>query len=440
MNKPILIVFLLALAAGGAFVVFSRRQEGGFTVAAQPDVETVVPVTPGWGSVMAEARVVPARHAALSMPISGIVDEVPVAENDRVLAGQVLIRLQNGSAQAGVAEAEAALGSAQARLAEMQAGARSQEIAAARAELDAAQAELDLFREDPRSADLAAAEASLAEAQASLADVMEGPGKNEVTEALADRGNAQAELQRAQAAYDAVKWDPAIQSRPESVQLQQATNNYEAASAHHEELIKGASKAEIAGAQARVRKAKAELDRVRSPATVSEIAAAEAKVRKARAQLELLQAGTRPEQVQQAEADVRAAEAALRQARIALTETELRAPFKGIVASMDVRTGEPVEMGKMVARLADVSTWLIETDDLTEIEVVHVWEGAPATITFDAIPDLELSGTVVRVKPYGEEKKGDMTYTVLVEPEQHDDRLRWNMTAVVSIDSTSRTE
>jgi HlyD family secretion protein len=440
MNKPILIALVLALAAGGAFAVFSRRQDNRFTAAAQSDVETMVPVTAGWGSVIAEARVVPARHAALSMPISGIVDEVPVAENDHVLAGQVLLRLQNGREQAGVAKAEAALRSAQARLAEMQAGARSQELAASQAELDTAQAELDLLREDPRSEDLAAAEASLAEADASLADVMEGPGKDEVTEALANRANAQAELQRAQAAYDGVKWDPAIQSRPESVQLQQATNNHEVASAHSEELIKGASKAEISAAEAGVWKAKAELDRVKSPATASEIASAAAKVRKARAELELLQAGTRPEQIEQAEADVRAAEADLQQARIALTETELRAPFKGIVASLDVRTGEPVEMGKMVARLADVSTWLIETDDLTEIEVVHVWESAPATITFDAIPELELSGTVVRVKPYGEEKRGDMTYTALVEPEQHDDRLRWNMTAVVSIDATSGPE
>ena len=440
MNKPILIAFVVALAAGGAFAVFSRRQDSRFTAAAQSDVETMVPVTAGWGSVIAEARVVPARHAALSMPISGIVDEVPVAENDHVLAGQVLLRLQNGREQAGVAKAEAALRSAQARLAEMQAGARSQELAASQAELDTAQAELDLLREDPRSEDLAASEASLAEADASLADVMEGPGKDEVTEALANRANAQAELQRAQAAYDGVKWDPAIQARPESVQLQQATNNYEVASAHHEELIKGASKAEISAAEAGVWKAKAELDRVKSPATASEIASVTAKVRKARAELELLQAGTRPEQIEQAEADVRAAEADLQQARIALTETELRAPFKGIVASLDVRTGEPVEMGNMVARLADVSTWLIETDDLTEIEVVHVWESAPATITFDAIPELELSGTVVRVKPYGEEKRGDMTYTALVEPEQHDDRLRWNMTAVVSIDATSGPE
>jgi HlyD family secretion protein len=440
MIKPILIALVLALAAGGAFLALSPRQESRFTAAAQSDVETAVPVTAGWGSVIAEAKVVPARHAALSMPVSGIVDEAPVAENDHVLAGQVMLRLHNGRKQAGVAKAEAALRSAQARLAEMKAGARAQELAASRAELDTAQAGLDLLREDPRSEDLAAAEASLSEAEASLAGVMEGPGKDEVTEALANRANARAELQRAQAAYDGVKWDPAIQARPESVQLQQATNNHEVASAHHEELIKGASKAEISAAEARVRKAKAELDRVKSPATASEIAAAEAKVRKARAELELLQAGTRPEQVQQAEADVQAAEAGLQQARIALTETELRAPFKGIVASMDVRPGEPVEMGKMVARLADVSTWLIETDDLTEIEVVHVREGAPATITFDANPELELSGTVVRVKPYGEEKRGDMTYTVLVEPEQHDDRLHWNMTAVVSIDSTSRTE
>jgi HlyD family secretion protein len=34
----------------------------------------------------------------------------------------------------------------------------------------------------------------------------------------------------------------------------------------------------------------------------------------------------------------------------------------------------------------------------------------------------------------GENKRGDIVYTVIVQPERHEERLRWNMTAVVAIE------
>ena len=65
---------------------------------------------------------------------------------------------------------------------------------------------------------------------------------------------------------------------------------------------------------------------------------------------------------------------------------------------------------------------------------MRVREGAAATITFDALPGLELAGRVLQIRPLGENKQGDMTYTVVIQPDQLDDRLRWNMTAAVAIE------
>ena len=90
--------------------------------------------------------------------------------------------------------------------------------------------------------------------------------------------------------------------------------------------------------------------------------------------------------------------------------------------------------GSPIIRLADLSAWQIETDDLTELNVVRVAEGAPASITFDAIPGLKVAGKVSRIKPLGENKQGDMTYVVIIAPDQVDPRLRWNMTAAVAIE------
>jgi HlyD family secretion protein len=81
--------------------------------------------------------------------------------------------------------------------------------------------------------------------------------------------------------------------------------------------------------------------------------------------------------------------------------------------------------------MADTSNWEIETSDLTEFDVVGIKPGNTVKLTFDAIPDLQLQGTVSRVRPIGEDNRGDTVYKVVVKPTQNDPRLLWNMTAVV---------
>jgi multidrug resistance efflux pump len=84
-----------------------------------------------------------------------------------------------------------------------------------------------------------------------------------------------------------------------------------------------------------------------------------------------------------------------------------------------------------VAVLADFSQWQVETDDLTEIEVPDIYLGQKVTVTPDALPDLELSGTVEYISDLFEEKRGDVTYTARILLDESDPRLRWGMTVVV---------
>ena len=83
--------------------------------------------------------------------------------------------------------------------------------------------------------------------------------------------------------------------------------------------------------------------------------------------------------------------------------------------------------------LGDLTEFRIETEDLTELGVVSLAAGDSAIITFDAIPDLELEGTLARIRPFGRDRLGDIVYTVIVVPDEQDERLKWNMTAVVDI-------
>ncbi len=131
----------------------------------------------------------------------------------------------------------------------------------------------------------------------------------------------------------------------------------------------------------------------------------------------------------------KAAQAGRDLAAAQLKNATLVAPFAGVVMKLDIAPGEYAAPGAAVLLLADTSAWQVETTDLTELNVAEVSEGAPAAVTFDAIPDLELPGRVSTVEPYGESKQGDIVYTVSIILDRQDPRLRWNMTAKVSIES-----
>jgi HlyD family secretion protein len=130
---------------------------------------------------------------------------------------------------------------------------------------------------------------------------------------------------------------------------------------------------------------------------------------------------------------VASAEAALAQARIALADAELKAPFDGTIVTLNNKVGELATPGVFVVRLADLSALRIETTDLTELSISRIRTGDAATITFDALPGVKLTGKVTRIDEYGRNRQGHIVYTVYVLPDTRDNRLRWNMTASVSI-------
>ena len=382
--------------------------------------------------VTVDARVVPVQSAELSLPLNGIAAEVLVAEGETVEAGQVLVRLKATQQAAAVAQAEAQVVRAEARLAELMAGARAQEVAAAQAALDGAEARLSRVQNGALPEEVTGTRAALAEAQAALQKVLEGASDQQTIAAEADLANAEAIRRQAQAAYDRVAGNADIGARPEAAQLEQATNAVNAAQARLADLQRGASSADISAARARVQRAQAQLDLL-SAANPADVAEAEALVRQSQAQLDLIEAGVRVETIAVAEADVQAADAALAQAQAALADMELRAPFAGSVASLQAVVGEQITAGAPVAVLGDLTRWQIETEDLTEFDAVNVKPGDAVTIAFDALPDLQKDGIVKVVRPIGENNRGDIVYTLVIEPSEHDARLLWNMTAVVTM-------
>jgi HlyD family secretion protein len=442
MRKWIIILGATALVAVGAWWVIAN-QGSVETFISRPLAEsgptTDSPVRAS-RAIAAEAKLTPLQYADLSMAASGLVDEVLVVEGQSVQAGDVIVRLMSDRETIAIAQAQASVEKARAHLEKLLNGPLPEEIAAAQAGVDAAMARLALLQEGARPEDIAISQAALAAAQASYQQVAAGPDDGALIAAQAELENARAALQQAQNAYNRVSWRGDIGALPEAAALQQASNNFEAAQARYDDLAAGADVNQLARAGAEVRQARASLERVQASATANEIAAAEAEVRRAQAQLDLLMAGARPEDIAAARSDLVQAETVAMQQQLALADKELRAPFAGVIAGLDLRSGQQVAAGVPVAQLADTSAWLVETSDLTEISVVDVHEGDRVEVQVDALPEMTFSGVVERIKPLGENVQGDITYKATIRLDENDPRLRWNMTAAVLIEPDDKNE
>lgn len=118
--------------------------------------------------------------------------------------------------------------------------------------------------------------------------------------------------------------------------------------------------------------------------------------------------------------------------RAALANAEVRAPFAGTITNLNLKVGEFDSADQTVATIADFSSWVVKTTDLTELDVVKIKDGQTVTLTLDAIPGLILHGAVQSISTNYTEKEGDIDYVVTIAVTDQDPRLRWGMTAQVT--------
>lgn len=411
---------------------------------ASSDAATAIPPIRAGNNVLVEGRIVPAREAALSLGTGGKLTQVTVAEGDTVSAGQLLLRVDDAQYVTAVHQAEAALAAAEANLANLEAGARSEEIAAADAAVAAAEASLLVVQAQVESARAgsAQAKAQIEQAQAALADLKAGATAEEIEIAQINIKRAENQLWAAQTTRDGVG-GAVDRGHAQDYDLDNAEANigiaYEGlriARLELQRLERGPRAGAVAQSEAAIRIAEAGEESVAAQVAVSEaqVESAKAAIDQAKANANLTRAGARLGDLDAAKAAIDQAKASLEAALIAVEELALYAPFDGTVVQIDIEEGERVAPLTPLVHLADLSTWEIETDDLTEIDVVKIAVGQSAAITPDALSDLELTGTVIAIDNLYEEKLGDVTYTVRLRLNESDPRLRWGMTVEVRFD------
>jgi multidrug resistance efflux pump len=146
-----------------------------------------------------------------------------------------------------------------------------------------------------------------------------------------------------------------------------------------------------------------------------------------------LKDGPDTDQLAQAEARLALAEAQVRAGEEAIANLELRAPFDGVVCNLDVRAGEWVTPGIPIMRLGDLGNLRVETTDLSEIDAARVHPQDTVLVTFDALPDVVVNGTILRVANKSAEGSG-VNYTAVVLLDTIPADLRWGMTAFADIE------
>jgi HlyD family secretion protein len=383
-------------------------------------------------------------------------------------------RLLETATPARVAQARAQVAQAEARLRQVEASVTSQDVAAARARLDEAQARLAELQAGPRSSDIASAQALLDRAQINLTEQRNSLAAAK-TVAQSRVEQVANELRNAQTAYSQIYWEVrALENNPnadqralqeartrEEVALRAVQNAEEAlrqaqvelteaqqneitgiqaaeaqvrnAQANLDRLFAGATPDQIAGARAQVADAQAALARLLGQSRQSAIDAARAEVADAQARLDDLLTGPSPAELARAAATIEELEVLLKQQQLGVERATLVAPFTGVVAAVNVRVGEVPRFDVTPFVLADTSEWQLESNELSEENIVRVRAGDPAIITFYALPGEEFTGTVKRMQPLGQNNRGETLYTVVVTLDEQDARLRWNMVGQVVI-------
>jgi len=166
-----------------------------------------------------------------------------------------------------------------------------------------------------------------------------------------------------------------------------------------------------------------------NPVGKAQATAQAANVKAAQARLDYLKALPLPEDVALAEAEVNQRQIALETARLRLNQTLLVAPMDGTILEVYIQKFEYAGSGQPVVRLSNLDILQIETV-IEDLEIGYINLGDKATITFDALPDVQTSGEVILIQPENLDTMSGK-YIVTLSLAEQPDSILWGMSANV---------
>jgi len=343
---------------------------------ATADRGTVTSVVSGTGSLL------PAGRMNVSFKQTGILTEIDVKVGDKVTTGQVLARIDSSTQQAALASAQASLASAQANLQATQTPLTSAQLAQLQHQVSAAQQNYNDTVASVNATNQTDA-ATVASDQAKVnADCPNG---------------AQCSQEQAQLASDKNK------------------QNMDA----------------ISG-QSRINSAAQQITSSRDNLAV--------------------QTQVKPNALASSQAQVASAQAQVQTAQVAVNQTTLTAPSSGVVISINGVPGETAGSGTAQAPgslapqpsssgtgsssafiVIDDNSSFVAVMPFAETDAARLAANQTASVTFDAIPNLTISGHVLTLSPSATVVSNVVDYYVSFVLNRTDPRLREGMTANASV-------
>jgi HlyD family secretion protein len=313
----------------------------------------------------------------------GILTEVDVKVGDKVTTGQVLARIDASAQQAALASAQASVASAQANLQATQTPVTAAQVAQLNHQLSAAQQNYNDTVASVNATNQADA-ATTANDQAKVnADCPSG---------------AQCSQEQAQLANDKTKQN-----------------------------------ADAISGQSRINSASQQITSARDNLAV--------------------QTQVKPNALASSQAQVAQAQAQLQAAQLAVNQTTLTAPTSGVVTSINGVTGETAGSGTAQApgstapqpssatgggassgfMVIDDNSSLVAVMPFAETDASRLALNQATSLTFDAIPNLTISGHVLAISPSATVVSNVVDYYVSFVLNRTDPRLREGMTANASV-------
>ncbi|HEX8139339.1 MAG TPA: efflux RND transporter periplasmic adaptor subunit [Pyrinomonadaceae bacterium] len=394
------VLLAVALIAAAGYFLWGDRASAAEYMTARVERGSLRNTVTATGTLQAVSTVQVGSQA------SGTISALYADFNSTVKKGQVIAQLDPSTTQAQVEQARANLMQARAALGQAQAGVAQSRagISQTRAGVTDAQAKALAARSTVQNeqAGVASAQANLAVLKAQMDDAASFLRQQETL--AADGVVARRDVETAQTTYKTAeaRYNQAV------AQVQQAVLS-----------AQSASSAGVAQSHAQIEQAQAQV--LQSQAAAQNAAA----------------------QVQSAAAQVEQAEAALKLAEINLSHTTITSPIDGVVVSRDVSVGQTV-----AASLSSPTLFTI-ANDLTQMQVIAnidqadiglVEQAKSVGFTVDAFPGDQFKGTIQQMRLNPQNVQNVVTYNVVIDVANPEQKLKPGMTANLEITIDERND
>jgi HlyD family secretion protein len=132
--------------------------------------------------------------------------------------------------------------------------------------------------------------------------------------------------------------------------------------------------------------------------------------------------------------DIRTAELSLEIKRDIYNGCFSRAPFDGVIGTLTAQIGE--SSGSSIGTI--ITKQKIASVSFNEVDVASIEIGQKVNLTFDAISDLNITGTVVEIASTGIVSSGVVTYEVKISFDQDNEKIKPGMSVNAEIVTQSK--